>query len=83
MMNFLLAYIHVNDLIRGSHPGTKYGGILTYPGISGARLAQKYPEISGPNMVISIFAMTVQPKQHPCKNKSEDVTPKGVIIVVS
>ena len=36
-----------SQLIRNSHPGTKYGGIWMYP------------EISGPNMVISIFAMTV------------------------
>ena len=48
---FVLAYIRVNELIKGSHPGTKDRDIWTYP------------ERSGPNMVLSIFAMTVQPKQ--------------------
>ena len=59
----MLTNIHANELIRGSHPGTEYGGIWMYLGISGDRLAQKYPQISGSNMVIAIFTMTVWPKQ--------------------
>ena len=60
---FVLAYIRANELIKDSHPGTKDGDIQTYPGISGDWLAQKYPDISGPDMVVSIFAMTLRPKQ--------------------
>ena len=60
----MLAYIGVNELIGGSHPGIKYEGIWTYPELFRDQPAQKYSELSRSNMVIhvSIFAMTVRPK---------------------
>ena len=41
---FVLAYIHANKLIRGSHPGTKYGSIREYQEIELSRIIWKYPD---------------------------------------
>ena len=59
----MLAYVCANKLIKGSHPRFKYRGIRTYPEISGDQPAQKNLETSGPNMLISTFAMTIWSKQ--------------------